>query len=98
MGEERREEGWRLVWDATIRGTQVEPPTWDTYSPARCFGSGSDGSSVVAPRAALEADAPMCGTDRKLRGLWLRSLVPPLPEQQTEQENSNQGDVKGHRT
>lgn len=28
-------------------------------SPARCLGSGSVGSSVVAPRAALDADDPM---------------------------------------
>lgn len=33
-----------------------------SYSPARCFAPGSLGSLVVAPRAALDAEDPMCAS------------------------------------
>ena len=57
---------------ADVRGTPA------SYSPARCFASGSVGSSVVAPRAALDADDPMCALQtagHESDGPGVRSLL-----------------------
>ena len=62
------------------------------YSPARCFCSGSVGSLVVAPRAALDADDPITASPAASHEGRQRKLVPPLPASRLSQDP---GDGRG---